>query len=268
MALLSILKNSLKLLYKEPKIFVPRFITTALYSLSIIYLAGVVSEILKVWDPSGNSVPDRRIIMSFMENLIPLIVSMLFLYFVDLFSYAMYPAIVKDHYEKKPISLRRATKEALGAWKILIVFIVVATALMGIFALLVSLLRLQKIDIISYLVVALLILVALVVSSLLLFFVLPVAVVEKRGVRESFSRGIKLSIKYKKEVLQINIIFLVLIGITYVLMIFTELKYSGILAALSILLFLTVRVFEAIIYTYISVVNPYFYMHIRKDESY
>lgn len=268
MPLLKILQESLKLLYREPKIFVPRLITTALYTAVMVYAAGVTSQIAEAtgyFQGDAASI-DPAVVRALLGDLVAVLVSLLFLLLVDLVSYAMYPALIRDHSAGRPISLLGSLKEALGAWRILAVLgvVVVLFALAGsVFMALFQFMALETGELSFYLFAAFIVLAAALVLLVLLFFVVPVGVLEKKGVLDAFRHGFALSVRHKKDLFAINLFFLILTTVTFALMVLAETQYQGLVAYSSIILFIFVRVVQAVIYTYICVVNPYFYIKVR-----
>ncbi|MBN2250546.1 MAG: hypothetical protein JW724_00545 [Candidatus Altiarchaeota archaeon] len=269
MKIKSVLKESFDLLYKEPKLFVPRLVTTALYTIVMIYMAKMSSYMVGAFGgvpESEISLIDPGIPASFLADLVTLILLLVLLLLVDLVSYAMYPPLIRDHHSKKPLRLVNSFKDALAAWKTLftLFFLIIFFAFAG--GIFVSFSQLISLFTGAYLIYVSSILIMLVGSLILmvaLFFVVPVAVIERKGLMETFNEGFRLSFRHKKDLFALNVFFMALTFTTFLLMMLSEMNYSGIVAASSILLFVLARSFQAVIYTYISVVNPYFYMKIR-----
>jgi len=190
------------------------------------------------------------------------LIFLILIYFIDLLTYAMYPSIVRDHHEKKPISLRRALKEALKSWLVLlilgIVIAVLATFILFPFMYFISLIW----ENLYLLLLSLSILIIIIIIfAILVFFVIPVAVIERKGIGHTFRESFRLSFKHKGDVLRINLVFLSLTLLTISLGMLS--RFQGIGGYLAILLFILVRSIQALIYTYISVLNPYFYVKVR-----
>jgi hypothetical protein len=267
MTLTGILKESFKLLYKEPKIFLPRFVTTGLYTIVIIYLAKVSSQITAGLDYPGHAAAqvDPQVLSSIFRDILPLMLFLAFIASIDFVSYGMYPALVRDFYEKKPVSLKKSLKEALGAWKVILLFGAVTAFTAGLIVLPLQIASAQ--DVLLYALLSLGGFGIAFIVIVLLFFVVPYAVIEKKGVAEAFRRGIGLSIRHRKDVFSINVVLITISLGTFALMTFTEMTGQGAIAAASIILFIIIRAVQALVYTYISVVNPYFYMQIKKPGS-
>ena len=268
MKISEILRESFVLLRKEPKIFIPRLITTALYSFVLLYTAQLTTEMAKSagYYP-GNPTPDPAALASLMGGVFILLVSVIFLLIVDLFSYAMYPVMVRDYHKEGKIDLRKSFNEAFSAWKTILalwLLIMLFSLGLGVILSVFEVLTLQSGNSIYY-VASLLVILSLVILLLIaLFFIMPVAVVEKRGLIDTFKQGFKMSMKNKGDVFFINVFFLVLTAVTLGIISLSQIYFSEGVAIIAGILFILTRVFEAVIYTYISVVNPYFYMKVAK----
>ena len=100
-----ILAESAKLMAESPKAFVPRIVTTAVYSVIEIAIAVLLADSLTSFgDPQAmNRVFFRALF---------LLAVMPFVYLGDLFTYAMYPAMVADLKRTGRISLMAAMGRA------------------------------------------------------------------------------------------------------------------------------------------------------------
>lgn len=264
MSVLQILAESLKLLKKEPKLFIPRFITTTLYSFILLYTAKITADTIKITDVNTTLNPEEA--TSILNNLLLLLTALLILLLVDLLSYAMYPAMVKDHFQGNKVNLIKSLKEGLSAWKIILVLwitIIIFSALLGLIVFTFKALSMTTGEKIFDYLSTTLVLLSTLTLLVLLFFVMPIAVVEKKGVINSFTEGFTLSMKHKKDVLTTNIFFMALTLTTMALITISQINYSQQLMLLALTAFILTRMLEAVIYTYISVVNPYFYMKVR-----
>jgi len=249
--LVEIFRDSLMLLWKEPKVFVPRLITTAIYTLFIFYSAKLTSEILTM------GVTFKNILI--LGILSPILLG------IDIVSYGMYPKIVTEYYEKKRINLTRILLETLKSWKILLTFGIIVMIFLLIFIVLLSILYLAVLimgTFFIFVLVTIFAIIILLVFALLSFFIMPVGILDKQSIRNTLKKGIELSIKYKADVLKINLVFMMLAIITMIIATLSE--FSGILAYLAFAIFLIVRLIQAIIYTYISVVNPSVYLKLKE----
>ena len=260
MELIEVLKDSLKLLRERPRAFIPKFVTTALYTISILVLMWITLEMNKV--AIGLEVANRTAMIQLMGYALLTLMSLLFIYCIDLLTYAMYPSIVRDHHENRGINLKRALREALGSWLILIVLglSISATAFLVIIPFAVFMVFVQE-NVYLLLLLLSIVLVIILVFAVLVFFVIPVAVIEKKGLRQTFRDSFRLSMKHRRDVLGINLVFLSLTLLTLALGLLSD--FQGPEGYLAILLFIIVRLVQAMIYTYISVINPYFYVKVR-----
>lgn len=272
MTIIHVLRESFHLLYKEPKVFIPRLITTIVYTLYLLYLAKITADITKIlgYYPGYEVTPvNPEILIPFLDDIIFLLIFLFFLLALDLVSYAMYPGIIKDHYSKKNISLIKSLKEAFSIWKILLILgilITIFAVISSIFIFIFEFLTRETGNILFYLSSIFLVLITTLILLVLLFFVVPISVIEKKNLIETFQEGFKLSLKHKSELFAVNTLFLVLTIITFILVAATQIGFQGITVISAIILFILTRVIQAIVYTYICVVNPYFYVHSKNRE--
>jgi hypothetical protein len=94
------------------------------------------------------------------------------------------------------------------------------------------------------------------------FFAVPVAITKKCGVKEAVSHSIDLGIRNKGPVLKTNFFFVILILLTLLVAIYTGFK--GKIGAFAVFAFIIGRLFQSIVYTYISIVNPTVYLYVDK----
>ena len=258
MELIELLKDSLKLLRTKPKVFIPKFVTTALYTVCILILMKITMELNEL----ATGFVDRAVVIQLAGYALLTLIFLVFIYFIDLLTYAMYPSIVSDYHNRKDISLRKALREAMGSWLILIVLgiaiSVMAVCIIIPFAIFMTLVRENLYLMLPLLLLALAI---ILVFAMLVFFVIPVAVIEKKGFIQTFRDSFKLSFKHRWNVLGINMVFLFLTLLTLAIGMLSGFRGSA--GYLAIALFILVRFIQATIYTYISVINPYFYVKLR-----
>ena len=304
MNLIHIFKDSLDLLLKRPRIFIPKLVSTGAYTLYILLIAKFTRDISdsmlrvgtmlpsegtvlpggdmlpwgdRVWEgdvllndtlfPGDMLLPPELIhhILLFVLILVPFI---LLLTALDLITYAMYPRIVDDYNRGRKISLIGALKDALGVWKILLsIGILLMILMVFVFAITVifTIIALFADNMLLLLPSILIALILVILFAIFLFFVVPVAVMEKKGVMGSFRDSFSLGMKHKGKLFYINLIFLVLSAVTLgIAMLIDE---GDLITYSAILLFILSRIFQAIVYTYISVVNPYFYMQVQSQQK-
>ena len=268
MRILELLQESFRLLLEQPKAFIPRLITTALYSIYTVFAAKLAADALAIASSQAGGQPDEGLLLGILFNAAILIASMPILYLVDLFSYAMYPRIVADHKAGGKISLTAALKDALKAWRPVVWLGVVVFAMVlavGAFSFAVSYISIvtgfEALNILSVVIVV----VALLAFSVAIFFVVPAAVLDGRGVKESFKESMSLGMKHKVSLLKLNIILMVLALVT----LFSAFESSGsqAMAIASIVFYVLIRVLQAVVYTYLSVTNPLAYLSVRVNND-
>ena len=267
MSLLGVFTGSFQMLRKEPKLFLPRLITTALYTGVMIYLSTLAARVVSASNSPGPA--DPTIAFSLFSDMGVLAVFLVFLMAIDLLSYAMYPALVRDHQAGGKIQLMSSIKEALGAWKILLALgfmIVLIAVAAGMIILPVEIFFPQLIN--EYGITGLVVLAAIasiiaLVPMMLLFFVVPIGVLEKKGAIASFAGSVRLGMKHGKDLFTINLFLLLITVAVYAFMTYADVYAQGAAAFYSMLVFVAVRLVQAVVYTYISVINPYVYMKIR-----
>ncbi|MDD5111325.1 MAG: hypothetical protein PHG85_02135 [Candidatus Altiarchaeota archaeon] len=256
MNLIEILKDSLALLKKEPKAFVPKIVTTFLFSIYLLWIAKFTLDVYTLIEE-----PTLEGILAFESQILLLFAFMLAILFADLLSYAMYPAIVSAHQSGLPISLTGSLKDALRAWKILLIIeamILAMAAAIG--TLVLVLISISSIAVtLAAGAVAFMAIMAIVV---LIFFVVPAEVVKRNGVVSSFRESMEIGVRHAPEVLKLNLLFLLLGLASLAISMLAE--FRGLTAGLAIITFIAARLAEALIYAYICVVNPYVYLRVSR----
>jgi hypothetical protein len=272
MGLLEVFRRSLLFLKDEPKIFVPRIFTTSLYTIFLLYSAKLSLELTRAINREMVAArtlgvpPDiGRVLDQFAGTLLSYLIFFLFVYGVDILTYGMYVRIVVD-YKKRPILLLKALREALGRMRTLFP--------LGIAILVFSFFFLARYGIVgsAYLstghwIFALLVfavlLAALVSFALLFFFAIPVAMIKKSGVMDTLKASLGLGLRHKGPVLKTNFLFVGLILLTLLVAMYSE--FRGAIGIAAVTAFVLGRLFQAIVYTYISVVNPAVYLHLELE---
>ncbi|RLI92775.1 MAG: hypothetical protein DRO94_00625 [Candidatus Altiarchaeales archaeon] len=259
MTLYKILLESVVLLLKRPKLFVPRLITTFLYSLYTLFIARFTIDVI-------NFNLHENFFGFVMPRISAMLLAVIILYFIDIVSYAMYPALLRDYKMGKKIELIKAFKESISLWRLLLVmgvitfvFIFIIMAILSLFIFLTIILNNPYLLIIPGFIAV----IGILIFVILMFFVIPIAVIENKGPIQSIRESICLGLRYKGDLLKVNLFFLVLICVSFIVIIMTEMNISDMVSISAIILFIVARVFQAIIYTYICVANPYLYL-VRK----
>ena len=269
MSILQVAKRSFSLLLKQPKIFIPNLISAMLYAAYELILLFLLSDLfLKVLFQSAIDI----------QSLIA-IAGVFFFYpfvgIVDLVTYGMYPTMIRDFLKDKRISLLSAFKASISSWKILLllgiiflaylIFISIAILLINLTAILLNNLYLQLLA----LAISILVLTAsILILMLCVFFLVPIGILERKSVLATIRKSWKLSQTYMREVFLINVLILLLVTFAIALNFLTPSIDMSVrnLTFLAILLFFLVKIFQAVVYTYIFTINPYFYLHHEKNR--
>jgi hypothetical protein len=263
MDLARVLVDSLRLLYDKPLVFVPRLITTAIYSVVMLYLMKIalsVNEAVEVSDPAALRAIGVRLGV--------LALSIPFVYFIDIISYAMYPRIVADHQAGRKIDLKGALADSLLAWRIIIILGLALFAFAFVAAVMVFpgyYIFLSTGSLLLFIPSLLLALAAVIAFAIVMFFVVPSAILDGHGVIESFRQSMELGLKNKVDLLKINLLFVLLLALTMVMG--ANMDFGTVASVVSAGIFILVRLLEALVYTYLSVTNPMAYLAVRVNKS-
>ncbi|HHQ44691.1 MAG TPA: hypothetical protein ENN13_00960 [Candidatus Altiarchaeales archaeon] len=258
MDLPKILSDSLAMFRENPKIVLPRLITTMLYAVIMLYLVQA-SLILKETEITPIQARDFFVKMAF------ILASTIILYILDVYTYAMYPQLAKDYKKGLQVSLVKALKKVLAKTKTLIGFSIILFSILGISTIIFTSLITLAYTLASTFILSLIILVsliALLAAAILLFFIIPVAVIDDAGLKTAASKGFRLSMENKKPLLKLNLFFLLLLLATSTILYLTE--FEGALAAITIIVFAASRLLQAVVYTYICIANPIAYLSLEK----
>jgi hypothetical protein len=254
MRLSKILVESLRLLASEPVFFIPRIITTAAYTLVTLYLASLTAAVM-----SGRMDPAPAF-----AGLLYILFFMGALYIFDFFTYAMYPKMVEDKKTKGVVSLKNAIYEASKSMGTILVlgfavlaFATISSILLAPFLAYGMMAGNRAVMLFS----GAIFFSAALVFSVLVFFVIPSAVISKNKAFDSFRESASLGFRHRLPVLKLNIFFAALAVATMYLVFMAEL--SGTTDMLSVIAFVISRLFQAVVYTYLSVVNPNAYLEAR-----
>jgi len=252
-----VLRESLRLLRSQPKLFVPRVLTTFGYTAFLLYLSGAIY---------GAALQLQRGELAGIRSLaLSLAVASPLLLAADMLTYGMYASLA-EQYRRGDVSLRRALRHAIARWRSLL-GIGLAGLLFAALVFAVSSLLLAGFvytgSPLLLLVVLAVCLAGVVIFALLFFFAVPVAVLERRGFLAAMERSLRLGTKRSGEVVVLNLFFVALIFITMLVGVATQ--FRGALLA-GLLLFLVGRLVQAAVYTYISVVAPTAYLLEGEDD--
>lgn len=273
--LVQVFKNSFEMLLLKPKVFLPRLVTTTLYSFFAVYSAKFSLEIIKALSAETlaaetlGRVPDFGSALAGYESaLAAYLLFFLFVYAVDILSYGMYVTIVRDYRARGEISLSAALRNSLQSAKTLFVLSLVVLAFLALCLIIYAALGAAYMRTQSLLFPALTILfliLAIAVFALLFFFLIPAVVAEKRGAASALSRSVAMGMCHKGEVIKTNFFFAALVLATMIVVIATEFK--GTLAFGAVAAFIAGRIVQAVVYTYISAVNPAVYFWAEEEGA-
>ncbi|OYT41635.1 MAG: hypothetical protein B6U86_01905 [Candidatus Altiarchaeales archaeon ex4484_43] len=255
------MRESFSLLLKKPRIFIPNLFASLLYAFVELIMIKAFIDIIGIMggaDPVG--IIRGSLTYLPVEELLPplLIFGGVILFFpvigiIDLVTYSMY------------------LKDAISAWRIwltlgviFLLFAVFVLTMIGIFAVLTFLLD----NPLCLFIGAVLFISLIVLFMMAVFFVMPVGVIEKTGVLESFRESYQLGFRHKGEVIFLNVFVILVIIVAFALgSIFGTEKLGAGITFMAIILFLTVRIIQSLMYTYIYVVNPYFYVGVARMKN-
>jgi len=201
MALLSVMRESLRLLLREPKMFLPNMIVSLMYAAFELSLLKISIDLFgDINALTAEHLQDM--LSSNISALLWIIALYPFLAVVDLISYAMYPSMVLDYHHRRDISLRRAMSSALKAWKtwlslglVILLFVVCITPLVSGLYILYYLTG----NYIFFLVGVFVFLGAIILFMLSVFFVMPIGVIEKREPLRVSGKATKWAARTEKK---------------------------------------------------------------------
>ncbi len=265
MSLVKTFRDSIYLLTKKPKIFIPNLISAALYTALEIFIYGILFKAM-------NSILLPPETVSGVTTVDLLVLSSLILFFpiigaIDIITYAMYPSMVSDHHNRREVRLLKSLKDALSAWKILLsfaviifLFLILTFTVVFIFTVISVLLNEMFIICLSFPVLV----IALIILMTGIFFVIPIGVIEGEGVVSSLRKSLNMGTRHKKEVTALNVMIIASIIVVLILTNITGTGGAGIQWTIpALILFILSKLVQSIVYTYICTVNPYFYLSRR-----
>lgn len=247
--------------------FLPNLTVAVFYSLVEIIL---LKMSIDLFGGAGSLTPEevRSMLSSNIMMLLAIITFYPLLAALDLISYSMYPSMVSDHHKGKGINLGRALRSSLKAWKIwltvglvIVLFIVCITPVFSLF----YFLYYMTWNYIYLMLGVLVFFVVMVFLMLSLFFVMPIGIIDNERTLESFKKSYRLGRKNKKEVLSIVFLSFAVMGAAFLAGSNQTISSSKGLTALAILAFLGIKMLQSTMYTYVSVINPNFYLRIKKE---
>lgn len=265
MTVIHVLKESTRLLFKRPKIFIPNMSVALIYAAFELILIKLFMDIInEIMFASPSEFHD--ILFS---NLIPIVGILAFypiLGAMDLITYSMYPSLVSDYHEGRDISLWLALKSSLGSWRVwltlglvLLLFLIFVVPIVMIPVMIYLLTE----NIFFIFLAFFIFITALILLMMAVFFVIPIGVIENEKPIESFKRSYQLAIRYRVEVFSLITMFIIIIIIAFALGNIHGIGLCTEITYFAIAIFILIKIIQSLIYTYICVVNPYFYVHFK-----
>lgn len=269
MKILEAFRGSLALMRKAPKVFVPRLTTTSVYTIFVLYSARLSIDLalalgrgMFLSQQLGIPPDYGGLVAPYFGGIFLLIAFSLGVFVMDVVSYGMYPRIVADYRSCGKVSLTAALCSALRRWRVLVAFGFIVLLILFFLLAVGSVLQMLAFatgKLLFLLAAVVFLLTAVLVFGILFFFVIPVAVIEEKdGIKSVLAESVSLSLKHRTPLLKINVVFITLSLATMAVATLTEFK--GAVAYTALALFILGRLVQAMVYTYISVVNPYFYL--------
>ncbi len=270
MRILYLFKESFMLLFSKPRLFIPNLSASLLYAfVELILIIATAGSLTVLADsPSAHD-------LAALESYVPVFLGVLFflpfIYVVDLVTYSMYPSMVSDYHKNIEISLWKAAKDAFSAWRVWMTFGLVFL-LFGLFVFMLTgffaVASFLSGNLIFLFFGVLIFIILLIFFMLSVFFVIPVAVIEKKGIIESFKESKRLGLEHAREVTFINvsIIFTVLAAFL-VGNLYGVAEMSTKLTFMAASLFILVKIIQSMLYTYVLVVNPFFYIKASEQKD-
>ncbi len=262
MKVIATLMDSVRLLFRKPKIFLPNLFASSIYGLfefSLFYML-----IMDIGMLSGSASTASTGLAVQLPMLFAVLLMLPFIGAIDLITYSMYPSLVCDYAENRTISLRKSFKDALYAWRFWVslgvLFILFTIAVCVPVGGLLSVAIILKIPLLAILGVAVFFLASL-TFMLLMFFVIPIGVLEKDGLISSIKKSIRLGFDNKWDITRINLIMFILACSVFFIGSPGD-SFSSIAAGA---LFFLVKFLQSVLCTYVSVINPVFYLSIPRD---
>ncbi len=273
MDLMRLLRESLRVMSDEPKVFVPRIATTIFYSALIFYSAKLSFDLSFALAQEAGRVSSNVFapFRAYAGSIAVIVVGSVACLASDVLAYAMYPTLVNDFRHHREISLMKALGNAMSQWRTLAAFSATILAFMAAFIAFFFWVyaRIILTDSIILLIPALLLMAAVFIAfSILIFFVIPVAVIERKGIIHAYRRSISLGFEHRMPLFKTTILFM---GISFATIGVAAVSgFRGVGALLAFSVFLLTRLIQVVSYTYLNVVNPYVYLSLydgKKQEA-
>lgn len=251
--LVTILKTSLILLKKQPKLFLPKTLIAILYGILIIFESQLILNFLTIFS-SNYTLTQLLDILIFSAILL---IFNIIVYFLDTIITATYPALVKQY---PKISFKKAffdsKKRIILAlyWSIIVLlFIFIISTIISVIFIITN----QNNPIIQ-LIVSLAIGLVL---SFVFYLIFPVIMLENKNLGSSIKETISLSFNNKKKILSLSLIPLIITLLKFGLAINIENIFALILFIILILL-------TALVHTYSAVTTQTAYFLIKEKKKF
>jgi len=195
--LLEVFIESFRLLFKNPKMFIPKIIMAAIHGILMLLAASFVLDGIDIIYSQNLEKAMPLLFYSLTLLIITFIVFVL-----DILISAMYSVLVKDFYRKEKIqllkSLKAANKKAFIVVPAVIIYTLIFLVLTLPLTLLISVFLISKN--LLYVLISFALTVLIYFSDLLFFLIYPVSIYEKVNPFSAIKRTIKLSRENLKDI--------------------------------------------------------------------
>ncbi|VVB76537.1 Uncharacterised protein [uncultured archaeon] len=198
--ILKLLKETFGLLHKQPVLFLPKLLIAVLYGFITLYGVSLARDFFPLAsDPANISISAAQGIL---VSAGILLISAVFVYFLDLFFSGLYP-VLTEQAKRGKVSFRKAFLESKGTIRVLFTAGVIVTVLLMIVSFIESLFsssfKLDAYSVVLYFVIAFMFI-------FLFYFLYPVIVFKKKSVLFSFKYSLSGAFSNKRSVFLFSII--------------------------------------------------------------
>jgi len=194
MKFLEFLRDAFTVLLKQPKLFIPKLLVSAIYGVSLVLVAIWYKEYSFLLYLGANgylTAQESMLVQEAMPFLLFFIFWSIFSVVTDIFVNAMYPAMVKEFKKTKKVSFRKGFESVKS--RIPTVF---GTMLILFIPFIFISLSMTSTPSSSFLILVIALVSAL-IYSFLFYYIYPVLVLEKASVFSSIKKSLKISKKNK-----------------------------------------------------------------------
>lgn len=260
---IQVLSDSFVLLKNCPKLFVPKIFVAILYSVAMVFVAGIASQAIAIASAPNMGAAQLQELQEITGKALWLAVYAFAVLVVDVLVNASYSAMVADYFSEKKVFLLKAFGFALK--KFFVIVPAVVSSILIYLAVTVPFLFLLVLAVISkdFLLsgILLVVVLAIVFAAVVAFYMLyPVAMLEKRNFLDSLVRSIKLVKKNPLNVSKAAMLNFLFSLAGFALAFFVESPGFFVLFALD-------RAIVVVISTYLIVLNPVFYLEFEKSKT-